>query len=82
MLAGQGKARQGHIIPEDPIMASKRHLRRRICAGKQRYPTLHAARAAIARLQTSRSASERMNAYQCAFCGALHIGHTPRELRS
>ncbi len=47
-------------------MASKRHLRRKACAGKIRHDTLEQAQA-MARNGTQ--------PYRCPFCGGYHCGH-------
>lgn len=56
-------------------MSSKRHVRRRACRGKRKYPDMQTAqiRAHIA----SQRAKAKINAYRCANCGSFHIGHAP-----
>lgn len=55
-------------------MSSKRRIRRRACAGKQRHETQTEAVAHIIHLRQSFPA-ERLRSYKCRFCGGWHVGH-------
>lgn len=60
-------------------MASKRHLRRKSCDGKKKYPnSAIASNAAFARGRISKS---WIIPYRCKFCGGYHIGHPPKHVR-
>lgn len=56
-------------------MASKRHIRRKVCGGKVRHTSSNAAYAAINALRRNCRVNGRMNAYRCRFCKGWHIGH-------
>ena len=58
-------------------MASKRHVRRRECAGKVRHASKEAAMTAIRRGGTR---FEGCHAYYCTVCRAWHAGHPKRFL--
>lgn len=53
-------------------MASKRHLRRRSCQYKRRYPPTDQGRAEAGRL----AARLGLGVYHCPSCGGIHIGHS------
>lgn len=54
-------------------MASKRHLRRKVCKGKKRFSNMKDAKITIYRLKSN----SILNAYYCKFCKGIHIGHAP-----
>ena len=54
-------------------MASKRHLRRKTCEAKERYPNEDAARSG-ARWSWKKFATHLVP-YKCQFCGGYHLGH-------
>lgn len=58
-------------------MASKRRLRRKQCAGKNRHKTHEAALIEIRMIRKRYGHQGQVNPYRCPFCGAFHIGHTP-----
>lgn len=60
-------------------MASKRHLRRKACSGKVRYQTDQDARRAAA--AACRRTQDWIVHYKCRFCGGIHIGHPPKNVR-
>lgn len=57
-------------------MASKRHIRRKACAGKQRHETQLEAVAHSASLRHKGEIGQ-LNSYRCVYCGGYHVGHTP-----
>jgi len=59
-------------------MASKRHIRRKVCKQKKYYRTRYAALEAV-RLYRQRF-GQHLNAYRCCFCGGWHLGHPPRRI--
>jgi hypothetical protein len=70
-------------------MSSKRHIRRKQCAGKFRYPTQASADSA-ARYESGRNQRQQLpqhnihctlNSYACRWCGGFHIGHLPTARR-
>jgi hypothetical protein len=56
-------------------MASKRGMRRRRCTGKKNY--LSAAQAAFDAAAVTRREGKPVEAYRCAHCGGIHVGHRP-----
>jgi len=56
-------------------MASKRHVRQRVCGNKQRYLNLKAAKSASVLLFLR--TGEKLTSYRCKYCRWWHIGHTP-----
>ena len=60
-------------------MASKRHLRRKQCDGKIKYPD------ALTAHRSAGVASDRssgwISSYKCEFCGFYHIGHPPKKIK-
>ena len=60
-------------------MASKRHVRRKQCEGKLKFPDQPAAqRAAASHMKTY---GQWMTGYRCKFCNGFHIGHPPKYVR-
>lgn len=53
----------------------------RACDGKAQHATREAAEHAMRALIARGAPPGRLNAYQCAHCGAYHVGHTPRGKR-
>jgi len=58
-------------------MASKRRLRRKSCARKQRYKTIQTAEVA-AHIMSAR-VKNRLWPYRCQFCQAYHVGKPNRK---
>ena len=61
-------------------MASKRHLRRKVCERKHKYATEEQARFQADRI--SREQGLPMNYYKCQWGNHWHIGHAPFRLRA
>jgi len=62
-------------------VSSKRAMRRKACAGKQRFATEAEARSGIAAVHRGRGYVGLMVPYRCQFCGGFHFGHPPRRVR-
>ena len=60
-------------------MASKRHVRRKQCEGKIKFPDQQTAERAAA--SHMRAHSLWMTAYHCPHCSRYHIGHPPSRVR-
>lgn len=60
-------------------MASKRHIRRKQCEGKLRFPDQIAAERHARR--NSRAHRTWLTAYHCSFCSGYHVGHPPARIR-
>jgi hypothetical protein len=56
-------------------MASKRHMRRKACAGKVRHSTHEGA--VIAWRKMKQRTGESLSIYHCDVCQNWHIGHNP-----
>jgi hypothetical protein len=56
-------------------MASKRHVKRKQCGDKRRYPDIKAAKTASV-LLFQRTGS-KLQSYYCKYCRHWHIGHKP-----
>jgi len=62
-------------------MASKRHIRRKSCEGKQRYTTVEAAKKALCIATRIYGRNGVMNVYHCKFCKGVHLGHAPNFIQ-
>jgi hypothetical protein len=60
-------------------MSSKRRIRRKSCAGKQRFETAKDALKAIASLHKTKGWQGLLTPYPCQFCNAFHFGHPPAK---
>ena len=60
-------------------MASKRHLRRKACEGKQRWDRNDAKSARYAAAIVRQKTGEPVEAYHCKWCKGFHIGHPPKR---
>jgi rubrerythrin len=59
-------------------MSGNREIGRQYaCVGKRRYSTRKAARKA----RNGTEAKGHLNIYRCSFCGFLHLGHLPPDVR-
>jgi hypothetical protein len=56
-------------------MSSKRHLRRKACENKRKFPSQEAAFACLRKFPRPVLAVRSMRIYRCQFCGGFHIGH-------
>lgn len=59
-------------------MSSKRHIRRRACAGKQRHADQAAAFAHLTSLRRRSAYTGALDAYRCRFCKGWNVGHSRR----
>jgi len=60
-------------------MASKRHLRKKMCTRKQRYLTMDDAQIGAGRINAV--FKTHVFVYKCTFCKGWHVGHPPRIVR-
>jgi hypothetical protein len=56
-------------------MSSKRHIRRKQCSNKRRYPEMQPAQ--YAAFLAGKRWGGKFNCYHCRFCGGWHFGHAP-----
>lgn len=54
-------------------MASRRHMRRRACEGKQRH--VDQAGAVAHMISLKRIGDSNLNSYKCPHCKGWHVGH-------
>lgn len=59
-------------------MASKRHIRRKQCESKRRFPDHDSANSAMRLLIFSgKKNGGYLHVYKCCFCRGYHFGHAP-----
>jgi len=62
-------------------VSSKRRLRRKSCAGKQRFTSAAETEAGIRKLKAAKGDRSWFNVYHCKFCKGYHFGHAPGSNR-
>lgn len=63
-------------------MSSKRHVRRKECGRKAKFPDAESAQRAAVKARIGNAARGDnwwLNVYPCKFCGQYHFGHSTKK---